>query len=460
MQSIFSVIFSDPAAWLKTMLRIIHLFGLVLGVGAATLLDLIIARFLIARVISEPHVHVVEFSSKVVTIGLALLWFSGIGFLIHYGLFDPNKLWNPKVWAKISIVAVLSLNGILVHHFVLPVIRGQVGGSLFDGISPRFRSFLLLSGTVSAISWYVPLLLGAIPQLNFIVPAWLILTAYLLILAAAATVIQGAVIIVFREASTPIISDRGRAILWRGAFAVGVATLGGTVLLASATSEQPRVPTLVAALQLDGSDKSARDISQVSAISSGLEHLGRDRMVSEPPLATRFLDGSFRDLATTAVLEMDGKLKEQAILASATTKGDRSQAVLGDIPSRYSEARSLTESVEKERSEKAKPESYVGMWAVDGNACPRRMNRGGDLLTFIDERGAWAGEGSCNFKKRRKTGGTEWSVSAICTDGHSRWQSDIRLVVSGDKMNWSSPRGSQKYIRCTEKMDVARADNR
>ena len=165
MPSFFQPLSSDPA-WIKTGLRVVHFCGLVLGVGAATLLDLIIARFILMRGISYEHVYVVDFSSKIVTIGLVLLWISGIGFLVHYGVFDPAKLQNPKIWAKIAIVAVLSINGLLVHYFVLPRIRNQVGKRLLDGLSQFDCSLVLLAGTVSAISWYVPLILGAIPNLT------------------------------------------------------------------------------------------------------------------------------------------------------------------------------------------------------------------------------------------------------------------------------------------------------
>jgi hypothetical protein len=110
-------------------------------------LDLIIARFILTRGISHEHVYVVDFSAKIVTIGLGLLWISGIGFLFHYG-----------IWAKIAIVAVLTINGLLVHFFVLPRIRKQVGKRLLDQLSPFDCSLVLLAGTVSAISWYVPLI--------------------------------------------------------------------------------------------------------------------------------------------------------------------------------------------------------------------------------------------------------------------------------------------------------------
>ena len=135
MTSFLGMLLSEPA-WIGTGLRVVHIFGLVLGVGAATLLDLIIARFILMRGITSEHVYVVDFSSRIVTIGLALLWISGIGFLVHYGVFNPAKLQNPKIWAKIAIVALLSANGLLVHYYVIPRIQTQVGNRMFDVLSP------------------------------------------------------------------------------------------------------------------------------------------------------------------------------------------------------------------------------------------------------------------------------------------------------------------------------------
>ena len=460
MQSVLMFFSSDPAAWLKTSLRIIHFCGLVLGVGAATLLDLIIVRFVMTRTISGEHVHVIEFSSRVVTVGLALLWFSGVGFLIHYGLFDPNKLWNPKIWAKISIVAVLSLNGVLVHHFVLPVIRRQVGSNLFDGLSRRQRSFLLFSGTVSGISWYVPLLLGAIPQLNFIAPAWVILSAYLLILAAAVVVTQGAVIILFRERSVPTISSRNKVTLWRGAVAAGIATIGGIVLTTGTTTshtEQPLQATQAAVLTVNKSDRPKLELAATSASGASAIIFALNERDSRAPVSllgpAPSLKGSLHDSATTAVWESDDRLDEHSFL-SAEARTNQMHAASSEIPNNRSSAQ-IAPKLEKERHERPKPERFVGTWAADWNACPRRANRGGDLLTFVDDRGAWAGEGSCIFKKRTKIGVNEWEVSAICANGGLRWKSSIRLLVSGDKLSWSSSRGSQTYVRCAEKTDIA-----
>lgn len=175
----------EPAATLKSMLRIVHFLGLALGLGAATVLDLLILRFLLKGKISKEHWAVFQFGSSIVNAGLMILWASGIGFLIYYGFFDPVKLGNEKVWAKMTIVLILTINGMFIHSIILPKIKEQVGRSLMDGMTTKQRSVFLVSGAVSATSWYVPMMLGALPQLNFVVPMVTVLLVYAILLAIA-----------------------------------------------------------------------------------------------------------------------------------------------------------------------------------------------------------------------------------------------------------------------------------
>lgn len=167
-----------------------HFAGIILGVGATTLLDLIIFRFVMIRQIEETYVGIIEFASHIITLGLTLLWFSGIGFLIYYCFINPANIDNPKLFAKFIIVSVLTLNAFLVHHFVLPQIEIQIGQHLFDGFTKLHRFFLILIGTVSAISWYVPLILGIVPQFNNIIPSEIILMSYAVLILSVNVIIQ------------------------------------------------------------------------------------------------------------------------------------------------------------------------------------------------------------------------------------------------------------------------------
>jgi hypothetical protein len=442
MPSILQVLLSDPE-WIGTGLRIVHLCGLVLGVGAATLLDLIVARFILMRGISSEHVYVVDFSSKIVTIGLGLLWISGIGFLIHYGIFEPAKLQNPKIWAKIAIVAVLSVNGLLVHYFVLPRIRNQVGKRLLDGLSPFNCSLVLLAGTVSVISWYVPLILGAVSQLNYVVPAEVILSIYALLLIAVNTVIQGAIVF-FGKYSIPVdsdrswISSRSKMNILRGSAALAVALICVSLFM-TRTTDYGTVAGLTTR-SLAGEPKAALAFKEAE-----LALLRGDKDVRGPQ---RELEqshaGASNGAAVTAIAQSEEKVVERTVLLKPDKTAE--QKLLDQTIGAESFA-----SLSKDSAKASPPQlkdGFVGLWAADARACEFRPGTGSDLRTVIGERGARAGGNSCAFREKKQIGNAEWEMKASCADGSARWESTVRLSLSKNRLKWSSQRGTQIYAKC------------
>ncbi len=417
MQSFLQLLSSDPA-WIRTGLRVVHFCGLALGVGAATLLDLIIARFILMRGISYEHVYVVDFSSKIVTIGLGLLWISGIGFLVHYGVFDPAKLQNPKIWAKIAIVAVLSINGLLVHYFVLPRIR---------------NSLVLLAGTVSAISWYVPLILGAIPQLNFVVPAEVILSSYAVLVLAVNAVIQGAIAFSLGSYSIPVISDRSKMNILRGLFGLVLALICGSWFVTKANDHGEAL--------VDSATTALAGEPKVALASTGVD---QDVDRSGLELEQSHM-GALKDSAVTAVRQSEGKVIERAALANSTNAAEQE---LWDLAGSSGSSASLSKGSRGTGPSQLR-NGFVGLWAADARACEFRPGTGSDLLTVIGERGARAGGNSCVFKKKKQIGNSEWEMKAACADGSARWESTVRLSVSKNKLKWSGQRGTQIYVKCT-----------
>jgi hypothetical protein len=185
----------EPIPWILSGLRLVHFAGIILGIGAATLLDLVIFRFVLTKRIEKNHISIIIFSSHVIITGLVLLWISGIGFFVYYWLYDPPKIDNPKLVAKVIIVGMLTLNAFLVHFFVLPQVTTQIGQRLLDGLSKSRCFFLIFIGTVSAISWYVPLILGIVPQFNNTIPTGIILASYAA-LVLSVNVVAGIVVII------------------------------------------------------------------------------------------------------------------------------------------------------------------------------------------------------------------------------------------------------------------------
>jgi hypothetical protein len=178
-----------PLLHIKTFLIMAHLFGLTIGLGGATILDIIFLRLAArGKAVQQTDADLVALISKLVTWALVLLWVSGIGFLIQYWSDTPELLPNPKVYAKVSIVGLLTLNGIVLHARVLPIVYRNVGRPLFERLQSKEQFLMLACGTISMISWYTPFFLGIAREMNFVVPASWILAAYAgLVVAAIST---------------------------------------------------------------------------------------------------------------------------------------------------------------------------------------------------------------------------------------------------------------------------------
>lgn len=172
-----------------SILSLGHLVGLVLGLGTTLFLDggcvLSITGKSWDGYRSFMSGSLFGFATRYVIVGLAILWITGCGFLIHYAAFSPEKLANPKIYAKLALVSVLSINGYLLHHHVLRrVAEMEDCGHL---LTSRVGRLCLLSGAVSAAAWTGAFLLGALPVLNnevsffLLVAIWavLVLVAYL-----------------------------------------------------------------------------------------------------------------------------------------------------------------------------------------------------------------------------------------------------------------------------------------
>ncbi|WP_245442611.1 hypothetical protein [Methylobacterium terrae] len=174
-----------PPVRVLTLLVAVHLIGLCFGLGGATMLDFWILRWMRWGSLPGEIARIFLFVSKVVSVGLGLLWASGLGFLAVYAVEAPDKFDNPKLWAKIAVVLVLTINGLLIHAVVLPGVLRDLSRPMLDGVSGRHTAIFLVSGAVSGVSWYAAFALGLVRELNGTVPAALLLALWLAAVLAA-----------------------------------------------------------------------------------------------------------------------------------------------------------------------------------------------------------------------------------------------------------------------------------
>ena len=98
--------------------------------------------------------------------------------------------------------------------------------------------------------------------------------------------------------------------------------------------------------------------------------------------------------------------------------------------------------------------TIVGVWAPNGGTCSARDFRERVLPAVINTDGAWAGETFCVFKNKNQTE-KGWRVVAECSNPRERWTANVQLTVNGDRLTWTSKRGTQAYTRCATDVLIA-----
>jgi hypothetical protein len=164
-----------------TLFKLVHLLGLVGGFGAAALADFLVLRKAILKPIDRQLIVWLTYLSRIAIGGLVLLWFSGIALVAaRYGE-SAAILANEKVWAKVIIVILLTVNGMLVHYLALKRVEARLGLRLFDGLLLSECAGLSLIASISSMSWVFPFVLGTASELNHKVSVGAVLGVYALL---------------------------------------------------------------------------------------------------------------------------------------------------------------------------------------------------------------------------------------------------------------------------------------
>lgn len=170
---------------------ILHIIGTALGVGGATVSDLLFISSVKDGKIDAKEYGVLKLASKVVWTGLVIGIVTGIGFIYLYNT-DPSigRSVTEKVWAKSVIVAIILINGIIMHLKVFPALKksAETGARLDEEPFKKKIPMVLAIGAISITSWYSALIIGAWRRLDQ--PFEVILGTYLSVLIFAIVVAQ------------------------------------------------------------------------------------------------------------------------------------------------------------------------------------------------------------------------------------------------------------------------------
>ena len=174
------------------LLIILHLIGLAIGVGAATVADIMVFRFLKDFHISRWETKVLKTVSIMIWVGLAILILSGIGIYLQNTV---RYNFTVKFLVKMVIVGIIILNGILLNLYITPRL---VKLDFADHQLSFVKRITFASGAISMTSWYTVLILGALRNdvpLTFMQ----LLAVYLFLLSGAIAASQLALYLMDRK---------------------------------------------------------------------------------------------------------------------------------------------------------------------------------------------------------------------------------------------------------------------
>jgi hypothetical protein len=168
----------EIASIARVLLIYLHVCTVAVTLGAVLFEDI---RLLTAR---RLNVRQIRLTARIVAYGLCMLWLTGLTVIGMDTGFAADKLMaSPKLLAKLTVVTLLTLNGLVLHHYALPALTTPQR-------RPRRTARVLTAiGAISTTSWLYAAFMGVskplAPMLGF--TGFVALYGALLVLAIASS---------------------------------------------------------------------------------------------------------------------------------------------------------------------------------------------------------------------------------------------------------------------------------
>lgn len=160
---------------IKVPVTMLHVVAVVFGMGSAIVSDILFTFYSKDKVLNKTELRTLSILSKTVWYSLIFIAISGI-FLFLSDV--PKYTASVKFLAKMSVLAILVLNGFILDRLVWPHLKNKELLKL--SLHRPKRKLAFVCGTISVISWISVLILGVLDSVNVSYIA--ILCLYLIIL--------------------------------------------------------------------------------------------------------------------------------------------------------------------------------------------------------------------------------------------------------------------------------------
>lgn len=132
---------------IHSILIIAHLIGVALGVGGATFGGIFYLKAMKDGKVDPMEGEWLSVIFMVLRVGLIIATLSGFGFFLEYRFTgQEERLLDPRLWAKMTIILALVSNALLIQMRKIPMWLGEA---------------------LSITSWYGALVLGIMQSVNY-----------------------------------------------------------------------------------------------------------------------------------------------------------------------------------------------------------------------------------------------------------------------------------------------------
>jgi len=189
---------------MKTLIVYAHLLAACVAIGILVIQDLAIALSR-GNPLSANASRELKKSAEIIVVALIVLWLTGLSLVLVGYLDNPQQyLFNEKLWAKFTVVAVLTINGIFLHYYSFPRVTSSKG---ILGLPVYEQILVALTGAISSVSWLYACYLGIARTWNYTVGYDFVMLIY------AGFVIGGFIVACevmrgLRKAEPPLLTER------------------------------------------------------------------------------------------------------------------------------------------------------------------------------------------------------------------------------------------------------------
>jgi hypothetical protein len=148
--------------YIKILATILHVISVVFGMGAALVSDMLFSFFSKDKKLNSTEISTLNILSTTVLWSLGIITLSGIFIFLS----DVEKyLHSAKFLAKMTILAILLINGYVLQKYVWPHLLNQE--FFYSQYEQKTRKIAFVCGAVSVISWLSVCTLGVLDRLPF-----------------------------------------------------------------------------------------------------------------------------------------------------------------------------------------------------------------------------------------------------------------------------------------------------